>query len=382
MVKLDPVEILKRHGLYTDEVQTRMDMIDAVMRRDWESPALTKNLTREQLDHMKGQPLVQSGGAFSIPKGLLDKAKSVASIPEAKDIAAQGAALGAMGMSGLEDVKGKVGSLKDEAMGKVGELNAFKDRAMGAIDGFKKGGPVDEGPEAMARRAAVASQIGEFVGNLPPVKGVKKTFAGKDPVTGLAAELDYEPSDGFLTMVVKMFLNAVSDVVSSPALPIYVRAVFGINFLLSYLQGLPIFGGLIRAALEITSFVVTTTGTTILSLGNMAGPIGHIIGLTFASVFFVLAALIAYSRKQFTDALVISANLIPFVGMPISNALQRADITAKKLYEAQKKVYYSFIDLLALVFEVKGRVRGGIRFSRRRKSTKKWRTMRRRFVRR
>jgi hypothetical protein len=177
-------------------------------------------------------------------------------------------------------------------------------------------------------------------------------------------------------MVIKMLLNGITDVMGSPAFPLYVRAVFGIMFMLSYLQGLPIFGGLIRAALEITTFIVTTAGTSILSLGNMAGPVGHIIGLMFASVFFVLSAMISFSRKQFTDALVVSANLIPFVGMPISGALQRADIAAKKLYESQKQVYNSFIDLLAAVFQVKGRVRGGIRFSRRRKNTKKWRTMR------
>jgi hypothetical protein len=94
-------------------------------------------------------------------------------------------------------------------------------------------------------------------------------------------------------------------------------------------------------------------------------------------VFFVLSAMISFSRKQFTDAIVVSANLIPFVGMPISNALQRADIAATKIYGAQKQVYNSFIDLLGAVFNVKGRVRGGIRFSRRRKNTKKWRTMRR-----
>jgi hypothetical protein len=109
----------------------------------------------------------------------------------------------------------------------------------------------------------------------------------------------------------------------------------------------------------------------------MAGPPGHIIGLIFASVFFVLSAMISFSRKQFTDAIVVSANLIPFIGMPISGALQRADIAGKKLYEAQKKVYDSFIDLLGAVFNIKGRVRGGIRFSRRRKNTKKWRTQRR-----
>jgi hypothetical protein len=403
MVRLDVVEILKKNGLWTDEFRTRMDMIEAVMHRDWNNPILKKNLTPEQLKQMEtGAP--QAGGAFPIPKALLEKAKSVASMPEAKDIAAQGASIAAMGMpdslqeeafgklgSFKEGALGKLGSFKEGALGKMGQLASLKDQALGkvgeaqerlgnikgAFDSFQSG-KAEEGPEADARRAVVQAKIGDFIDGLPPVQSIKKKFEGKDPVTGLARELDYEKSDGFLTMVIKMLLNGISDIMSSPAFPIYVRAVFGIMFMLSYLQGLPIFGGLIRAALEITTFLVTTTGTSILSLGNMAGPIGHIIGLMFASVFFVLSAMISFSRKQFTDALVVSANLIPFVGMPISAALQRADIAGKKLYESQKQVYNSFIDLLAAVFQIKGRVRGGIRFSRRRKTIKKWRTMRHR----
>lgn len=345
MVKLDTVEILKKHGIYSDELQTRVDILQAVMNRDWENPVLAKNMTREQIEQMKSEP--QMGGALPISKELLSKAKKVTAMPEAKEIAEQGASIAKEGLSSAKDMaKDKLGAMKDFAQNS---------------------------------RTAVQDKIGKFVNDIPAVQNLKKKFEGKDPATGLARELDYEKSDGFMTMIVKMFLNTVTDIMSSPAFPTYVRVLFGFMFVLSYLQGLPIFGGLIRAALEITTFIVTTTGTTILSLGNMAGPPGHIIGLIFASVFFVLSAMISFSRKQFTDAIVVSANLIPFVGMPISGALQRADIAGKKLYEAQKKVHDSFIDLLGAVFNVKGRVRGGIRFSRRQKNTKKWRTMRKRF---
>jgi hypothetical protein len=350
MVKLDPVEVLKKHGIYSDELQTRMDIVSAVMNKDWENPALTKNMTREQIEQMKSEP--QMGGAFPMSKSLLSKAKEVTAMPEAKDIAEQGA------------------SIAKEGLGAVNEGAAAAKEKLGAMKESAK-------EFAANPRAAVQEKIGKFVNEVPAVQNLRKKFEGKDPVTGLARELDYEKSDGFMTMIVKMFLNTITDIMSSPLFPTYVRALFGFMFVLSYLQGLPIFGGLIRAALEITTFIVTTTGTTILSLGNMAGPPGHIIGLIFASVFFVLSAMISFSRKQFTDAIVVSANLIPFIGMPISGALQRADIAGKKLYEAQKKVYDSFIDLLGAVFNIKGRVRGGIRFSRRRKNTKKWRTQRR-----
>lgn len=335
MVRLDPVEILKKHGLYTEEFQTRAKILDAVMNKRWDDPILQETMTPDQIAQMKSAP--QQGGAFPVPQDLLAKAKEVTALPEAKTIAEQGMALA-----------------------KTDSLPA----------GFSD------------PRGAIADKIGSFVNSVPAVQNVKKQFEGKDPINGISSELDYDKTDGFITTVVKFFLNTITDIVSSPALPIYVRFLFGLMFVLSYLQGLPIFGGLIRAALEITTFLVTTAGTSILSMGNMGGPIGHMIGLMFASVFFVLSAMISFSRKQFTDAIVVSANLIPFVGMPISNALQRADIAATKLYGAQKQVYNSFIDLLGAVFNVKGRVRGGNRLSRRRKSTKKWRTMRRRFVRR
>lgn len=335
MVKLDPVEILKKHGLYTEEFQIRAKILDAVVNKRWDDPILQETMTSDQIAQMKSDR--QEGGAFPVPQDLLAKAKEVTNMPEAKTIAEQGMALA-----------------------KANTLPA----------GFSD------------PRGAIQDKLGSFVNSVPAVQNIKKQFEGKDPVNGISSELDYDKTDGFITTVVKFFLNTITDIVSSPALPTYVRFLFGLMFVLSYLQGLPIFGGLIRAALEITTFLVTTAGTSILSMGNMAGPIGHMIGLMFASVFFVLSAMISFSRKQFTDAIVVSANLIPFVGMPISNALQRADIAATKLYGAQKQVYNSFIDLLGAVFNIKGRVRGGIRFSRRRKSTKKWRTMRRRFVRR
>jgi hypothetical protein len=70
--------------------------------------------------------------------------------------------------------------------------------------------------------------------------------------------------------------------------------------------------------------------------------------------------------------------MIPFVGVLASNTIQKADTTAKKLIAAQKQVFNSFLDILGVIFDVK-KVRGGIRFSRRRRHTKKWRTQKRRM---
>ena len=394
MVQLDPVEILKKHGLYTDEVRTRLGMIDAVMKKRWDDPVLKDNLTREQIEQMESQPPVQSGGALSIPSGFLDKAKELTSMPAAKEIASEAVDFSKItGANPLKDklgdlkgMTGKLGDLKGMAEGKLGDLKGMTGK-LGDLKGMASGkfgstlGAADDSPEAMERRAAVSAKIGEFADKVPGVGYVKNKLPGQ-LVKGLGNTLNINKSDGFITMIVKWFLNLISTIIGSPMWPTYIRALFGINFILAYAQTMPIFGGIIQAALEMTTFVITTTGTTILSLGNMGGPAGHIIGLMFASIFFILSALISYSRQQFTDALIVSANLIPFVGAPISAALQRADIAASKLTEAAKKVHNSFLDLVAAVFDIKGKVHtGGIRFSRRRKNTKKWRTRRSRFAR-
>lgn len=317
MVKLDVVEILKKHGLWTDEFRTRMDMIRAVMEKDWENPILKRNLTREQLAQMSGP---QKGGQVSVDQ-LKEKANSLTVSPEAKEAASQASAIATQTLGGIP------------------------------------------GADALKNKAADIQQK------------LAAKFADADPVKGLSKEIDYDPNDGFITSLFKMFLNNLVDMMSSPAWPEIVRALFGAMFVLSYAQGLPIFGGIIKAALEITAFILPTIGTSILSTTTaIGGPIGHMVGIVLSSVFFILAAMIAFSRKQFTDALVVSANMIPFVGVLVSNTIQKADTTAKKLVAAQKQVFNSFLDILAVVFDVKGRVRGGVRFSRRRRHTKKWRT--------
>ena len=323
MVKLDVVEILKKHGLYTDEFRTRMDILQAVMNREWDHPVLKKNFTRQQLEEMAGQPEYrpQQGGADA----LADQAKAITATPLAGEAAS------------------KAAGIAESALAEIPGAGALKSKA-----------------EDIQQRLAAK-------------------FADADPVRGLAKQVDYDPNDGTLTMLVKTGLNTLIDTMSSPAFPELLRAIFGAVFVLSYAEGLPIFGGMIKAALEIAAFILPTIGTSILSTSTtLGGPIGHMIGLLISGIFFILAAMIAFSRKQFTEAVVASANLIPFVGILVSNTIQKADTSAKKIIAAQKQVYNSFLDILGVVFSVKGPVRGGMRLSRRRKYTKKWRTQKRR----
>lgn len=202
-----------------------------------------------------------------------------------------------------------------------------------------------------------------------------------DPVRDIPKELDPNREDGFITMMVKWMMRMASNAMASPSWPMIVKTVFGFVFVLSYAQGIPIFGGMIRATLEIVAFILPTIGDFIVSLATaIGGPFGNPIGILIAAVFFILAAMIAFSRKDFTEAVAVSANLIPFIGGFVSSMIRKADRTAAKLAAAQRQVVNSFLDILRMVFgQGKKTVRGGMRFSRRRSHTKKWRTQKRRM---
>lgn len=310
------VEILKESGLWTDEFRTRMDILKAIMDRDWENPILKENFTREQLEEMAGPPKVQTGGVSlaEMQAKVAAKTQALAQSQTARDA--------------------------------VGKAKYYAQNA------FSKG------------------------------KSLKDTLSSKlstiNPKRDLAKQLDPDSADGFLTMLVKWTIRMMSEAMASPSWPVIAKTLFAFVFVLSYAEGLPVFGGIIKASLEIVAFILPTIGNLIVSLGTViGGPPGHILGLIVAAVFFILASMIAFSRQQFTEALVISANLIPFVGGMISNFIQKADNSMNKMNAARKQVYNSFLDVLGLVFG-QGKVRGGMRFSRRRRHTKKWRTKRRR----
>jgi hypothetical protein len=327
------IGILKKHGLYTDEFRTRMDILEAVSKGKWDDPALKTNFTPEQIAEMQRPPPAQGGGLAELSKKAMDKAAAVA----ASD-SAQRAADYARGVATTTFSKGKA-----LATGAVPKLKSMRD------------------------------SIGSKLSSINPARDIPK-------------ELDPDSADGFITMVVKWGMRMMSDAMASPAWPTFIKTVFGFVFVLSYAQGIPIFGGMIRATLEIVAFILPTIGRLIVSLATaIGGPVGNPIGILLAAVFFILAAMIAFSRKQFTEAVVVSANLIPFVGDFVSSSIQKLDNSAAKIAIAQRQVVNSFMDILSLVFgqgkpaAQRKASRGGIRFSRRRRHTKKWRTMRRPF---
>lgn len=329
------IGILKKHGLYTDEFRSRMDILEAVSRGDWDSPTLKANFTPEQIAEMQRPPPTQGGGLAELSKKAMDKAAAVASSDSAQRAAdyARGVATGA-----------------------VPKLKSMRDT------------------------------IGSKLSTINPARDIPK-------------EMDPDSADGFITMVVKWGMRMMMNAMASPSWPMIVKTVFGFVFVLSYAQGLPIFGGMIRATLEIVAFILPTIGRFIVSVATaIGGPFGNPIGILLGAVFFILAGMIAFSRKQFTEVVVVMANLIPFIGDFVSSSIQKIDNSAAKIAVAQRQVVNSFMDILSLVFgqgkpaapaalaaPVKKsrfswrRSRGGIRFSRRRRHTKKWRTMRKPF---
>jgi hypothetical protein len=338
------IGILKKHGLYTDEFRHRMDILEAVSKGDWDSPILKANFTPEQIAEMQRPPPAQGGGVAELSKKAMDKAVAVASSDSAQQAAdyARGVATGA--------------------------FSKGKSLATGAV------------PKLKSMRESIGSKLSTI-----------------NPARDIPKEMDPDSADGFITMVVKWGMRMMMNAMASPSWPMIVKTVFGFVFVLSYAQGIPIFGGMIRATLEIVAFILPTIGRFIVSVATaIGGPFGNPVGILLGAVFFILAGMIAFSRKQFTEVVVVMANLIPFIGDFVSSSIQKLDNSAAKIAVAQRQVVNSFMDILSLVFgqgkpaapaaaPVKSsklswrRSRGGMRFSRRRRHTKKWRTMRRPF---
>ena len=78
------IGILKKHGLYTDEFRTRMDILEAVSKGKWDDPTLKTNFTPEQIADMQRPPPAQGGGLAELSKKAMDKAAAVAASDSAQ----------------------------------------------------------------------------------------------------------------------------------------------------------------------------------------------------------------------------------------------------------------------------------------------------------
>ena len=187
--------------------------------------------------------------------------------------------------------------------------------------------------DAMRRKEGIAERLKEY----------KNTQSG-------GGELDVIPvpvvpsKDDFLGPEMRWFV----DVIASPYAQIAIRMLFTVLFFVSYLEKLPVFGGILSAVLDLT-----ITGGRVLiktvqkmippAIGIIPLPYMSFVGMGIAAVFGLLLwpviAIVSFSRQEFTTAIEAMMRIIPPpLGDVVADAFLDANRTAYRLNERRKKI--------------------------------------------
>lgn len=166
-------------------------------------------------------------------------------------------------------------------------------------------------------------------GALPPFQNLRNTLSDKTgPPDGPtiitnSVPIPYEPDkDDFLSPWMRWYIEAVS----SPVGVGIHRIIFMVIFFVSYLEKLPNIGGLLGAALDITSGA-SKAATKLMQQGivSLFGliPFGGPIGILLASIFgffaWGLIGAVSFSRQDYAEAL--SSSFRGNIMYPIGNIL-------------------------------------------------------------
>jgi len=141
-----------------------------------------------------------------------------------------------------------------------------------------------------------------------------------------------------------------------------VRLLFMVLFFVSYLENIPVFGGILSAILD-----VTLAGGRVLikTLQKMIPPVIGIIPLPFMSIvglaiaatvgmlLWPVIAMISFSRQDFTSAIESFLRIIPPpIGDAIADAFLDANRTVYKLNEKRKKLVEDLTTGLRSIMDV------------------------------
>ncbi len=146
------------------------------------------------------------------------------------------------------------------------------------------------------------------------------------------------------------------------AVQTFVRGALPFVFVLHTLEQAPMFGELVGTALDITAATLPVAATAIQSqtpalVGLIplpfAGPVGIGLGWLFSFFFLWVAMVIGLSRKDFSAAIEATAGMIPVIGGTAMRAVASADKVATKLSARAQKIYDS-------IQEVYGNVSGAL----------------------
>ena len=201
-----------------------------------------------------------------------------------------------------------------------------KDEALERYNLFIKG---------LRRDPSYEAELQKFK-NKPLVGGAEDSNAIPIPVRPSA--------DDFLGPQLRWFVEGMG----SPYSQAIVRVLFMVLFFVSYLEKLPVFGGILSAVLDIMlaggRILIKTVQKIIPPLfGIIPLPFMSIVGLGMAAVFGMLlwpiVAIISFSRQEFTVAIESFLRIIPPpIGDTIADTFLDANRTVNRLNEKRKKI--------------------------------------------
>lgn len=140
----------------------------------------------------------------------------------------------------------------------------------------------------------------------------------------------------------------VVEGLGSPQSQAVIRVLFTVLFFVSYLESLPVFGGILSAVLDVMlaggRILIKTVQKAIPPLfGLIPLPFMSLVGIGMAAVFGMLlwpiVAIISFSRQEFTSAIEAFIRIIPPpLGDAIADTFLDANRTIYRLNEKRKKI--------------------------------------------
>lgn len=199
--------------------------------------------------------------------------------------------------------------------------------------------------DAMRRKEGIADRLKEY-------KNTQSGGADTIPIPLVPSK------DDFLGPEMRWFV----DVMGSPYAQIALRMLFTVLFFVSYLEKLPVFGGILSAVLDLT-----VTGGRVLiktvqkmippAIGLIPLPYMSFVGMGVAAVFGLLLwpviAIISFSRQEFTTAIESMMRVIPPpMGDVVADAFLDVNRTAYRMNERRKKITEDIVSGLRTIMEL------------------------------
>lgn len=196
--------------------------------------------------------------------------------------------------------------------------------------------------------------------NEPGSKERLEKYAAEAPQAGGASiPIPVLPSkDDFIGPEIRW----VVDVMGSPYMVVFVKMLLTVLFFVSYLEKIPVFGGILSAVLDLT-----ITGGRVLikmiqrflppAIGLIPLPFMGLVGMATAGVFGILIwpviAIISFSRQEFTTAIEAMFRAVPPpLGDTIGDAFLDINRTAYRMNEKRKQLVDDIVAGLRLVMDI------------------------------